>query len=86
MNRVTSDEIRDFVNGRHIDAARVARQATVTIRAGDVHTEMGLRDQMPHVCSAIGANKFQTAYRVRLLRSEGPHNGANKRFTFEILP
>lgn len=86
MNRATSDQIREFVNRKYIEAARIAGQETVTVRAGDVHSEMGLRNQMPHVCSAIGANKFQTQHRVRLLRSEGPHNGANKQFTFQILP
>lgn len=83
-SQVTSDQIREFVNETYIRPARSAGQTTVTIRAGDVHSQMGLKERMPQVCGAIGADKFQTEYRVTLLSQDGPHNGANKRFTFQV--
>jgi hypothetical protein len=58
----------------------------VSIRAGDVHTAMKLKDRMPAVATALGAKTFETAYRVRCLGRPGPHNGANLTFTFEVEP
>jgi hypothetical protein len=41
---------------------------------------------MPQVCGALGANVFAETYRVRLLHRDGPQNGPNLVFTFEVLP
>ncbi len=83
---VTSDEIRQFVRDAYIDPARKAGQREIDVRAGEVHSRMHLKSAMPHVCSAIGAIKFLAYARVMLLRREGPQNGGNMVFTFEVLP
>jgi hypothetical protein len=49
-----------------------------------VHNRMGLVDDMPAVCSAIGSLIFRKKYHVRLINREGPTNGANVFFTFSI--
>lgn len=79
-----SDDIREFVYERYIKTARESGQITITVRAGDVHKQMGLKNRLPAVCSAIGTQKFQDEYKVKLLKREGPSNGANMFFTFEV--
>lgn len=74
-----ADEIRRFVFREYIEPARLRGEHEVTIRAGDVHDRMGLVSRMPAVCGAIGADKFQDEYRVRLINRKGPNNGANAR-------
>ena len=80
-----ADEIRDFVQQNYIEPARRRGEHEITIRAGEVHSAMKLVDRMPAVCGALGANTFQKECRVRLVKREGPHQGANLRLTFELL-
>jgi len=79
-----ADEIREYANKHYIEPARAEGRREVTIRAGDVHNRMGLVDDMPAVCSAIGSLIFRKKYHVRLINREGPTNGANVFFTFSI--
>jgi hypothetical protein len=83
---VTSEDIRRFVRDQYIVPARAAGKLDVVVRAGDVHSQMKLTSKMPHVVSAIGANKFQPYARVKLLKRDGPQNGANLFFTLGVLP
>lgn len=80
-----ADRIRDYANRVYVEPARAQGQREVTIRAGDVHKQMRLSDQMPAVCGALGSNKFQEEYRVRRVSVDGPLNGPNCQLTFEIL-
>ena len=82
MNR--ADDIRDFAFKKFIEPARKQGKRTVTIRAGDVHKDMGLYDRMPAVCSALGTKKFENQFNIKRLKIEGPIHGANALFTFEI--
>ncbi len=79
-----ADDIRDFAFKKFIVPARKQGMRTVTIRAGDVHKDMGLYDRMPAVCSALGSKKFENQFNVNRLKMEGPLHGANALFTFEI--
>lgn len=83
---ITSDDIRRFVRDQYSNPARAAGRSEVVVRAGDLHSAMKLISQMPHVVSAIGANKFELYARVKSLGREGPQNGANLFFTFRVLP
>jgi 5-methylcytosine-specific restriction protein B len=80
-----ADEIRDFAYKRYIQPAGQRGERQVTIRAGDVHKEMELTDRVPAVCGALGTEKFQRMCNVRLINREGPTQGANVYFTFELL-
>lgn len=80
-----ADEIREFVLVAHIKPARRRGDATVVVRAGDVHEALGLKDRMPSVCGALDAAKFQEMAGVRLVNREGPPQGANVFFTFELM-
>jgi hypothetical protein len=47
---------------------------------------MRYRNRLPLVCAALGASLFQDQARVRRLGIDGPMNGANTVFRFEVLP
>jgi 5-methylcytosine-specific restriction protein B len=80
-----ADEIRGHVIRNHFEPARAARKAEITLRAGDVHKELLLVDRMPAVCSVLGSNRLEREARVKRLKIEGPHDGANALFTYEVL-
>lgn len=80
-----ADEIRAFAYERCLKTAREGGIKTVTVRAGDVHDEMGLKDKIPSVCGALGTKKFLKQYNLRLVKREGPSCSANVYFTYEIL-
>jgi len=84
MKTILADQIRDFAFRRYIEPARKQGQKTVTIRAGDVHSEMRLGQRMPAVCGALGTDKFQAEYQVELIDRKGPNQGANVFFTFKV--
>jgi len=79
-----ADRIREYVFLTHIQPARGEGQGEVTIRAGDIHRDMQLRNAMPAVCAAIDSRKFHKLADVALLRREGPARGANVYFTFRL--
>lgn len=66
-----ADLIREYVFINYIEPARKSGKGEVVIRAGDVHSEMKLRDSMPAIVSAIGSNKFLSLANVELLQREG---------------
>ncbi len=69
---------------QYIEPAREAGQPNVTIRAGDVHDAMGLANQMPAVCGALGTDLFLDLARVQRVGRSGPANGANAQFEFKL--
>lgn len=80
-----ADRIRAHVGRACICPARDAGRKEITIRAGDVHSRMGLVGRMPAVCGALRSRKLEEAFGVRLLRQTGPYQGANARYEFGIL-
>jgi hypothetical protein len=81
-----ADRIRAFVIARYIEPARGPASSKVSIRAGDVHRELGLNNAMPAVCSALGSNKFVLQSGATPISRSGPSNGANAFFEFEVTP
>ena len=49
----TADAIREHVHSHHIQPARTAGNATISITAGQIHSEMKLKDRMSAVCAAF---------------------------------
>ena len=58
-DEVQADRIRKHLIANHIEPAKRRSDATVTIRAGDVHKELGLSNQLPNVCQAIEGKKLR---------------------------
>lgn len=81
-----ADQIRQHVNTAFFEPARKAGKASVHIVAGDVHSDLGLKNRMPAVCSAIDARKLQDEYRVFLIKRKGPPQSSTVSWDFELLP
>ena len=77
-----ADRIREFTLRTFIRPALKSGKSEVTIRAGDIHATMPLRDRMPAVCSALESKKFQEMCGLELTQRRGPHRGANVYLTF----
>ena len=82
---ILADRIRAHVGLAYIRPARVNGRKEITIRAGDVHTDLGFVSRMPAVCGALDTRKFQEEFGVELVERTGPHQGANVYFRFRIL-
>jgi len=80
-----SDKTRLYCREKYIIPARAKGQKEVTIRSGDVHRELNFTNRLPLVCSALGSKKFESMARVKRKSIEGPTNGANTEFTFQIF-
>jgi 5-methylcytosine-specific restriction protein B len=80
-----ADDVRAYTKKNYIDLARSANEKTVSIRSGDVHAALEYKNRYPLVCSAIGSNKFEELCRIKRISIEGPINGVNTIFTFELL-
>jgi 5-methylcytosine-specific restriction enzyme B len=80
-----SDKTRVYCRDNYIIPARVRGQKEVTIRSGDIHRELNFVNRLPLVCSALGSKKFDDLAGVKRKSIEGPTNGANTEFTFQIL-
>jgi 5-methylcytosine-specific restriction enzyme B len=81
-----ADDVRCHCGKKYVEPARARGNRLIEIRAGDVHRDMGFKNRLPLVCSAIGATVFEETQRIRRVAIEGPLNGANTLFRFEILP
>lgn len=79
-----ADEIRAVVNRDWIEPARKAGKREATVRSGDVHSQMGLKNLMPAVCGAVDAKKFADTYGVKLISRTGPPQGATVEWVFAI--
>ena len=79
-----SDQVRNYVLLNYITPARKRGDATVSIRAGDIHRELNFRNRLPLVCAALGAHVFEEMANVERMSITGPVNGANAIFTFKI--
>jgi len=81
-----TDEIRTYVFEKYIVPARKRGDKEITIRAGDIHKEMGLVSRMPAVCSAL-KSKIDKMYNIEIVRKDSPPSGygANVYVTYKIL-
>ena len=80
-----ADDVRNYCRKTYVDVARAKGEKTVSMRSGDVHAALGYKNRYPLVCSAIGSNKFEGMCRVKRISVEGPLNGVNTVFTFELM-
>lgn len=82
--RSEADRIRLFTFATVIAPAREAGQDTVTVRAGDIHKEVGLKNRYASVVNALRAKKFAALADVTIIRQEGARVGASTEFTFAL--
>ena len=80
------DDIRQFVRENNIEPARKKGLKQVTIRAGDVHTNMGLASRVPAVCVAL-ETKIDEMCGLKLLHTKSTPSGrgSNSYYTYRLL-
>ena len=81
-----ADVVRAHCGTKIVEPARAAGRKEIEIRAGNIHGDLGYKNRLPLVCAALGALIFEEKYRVRRTAIEGPLNGSNTVFKFQVLP
>ena len=79
-----TDQVRQYVRDYLVEPARREGRSLVKVRAGDIHSAMGLQQRMPLVCSALDADKFLVYARVRLLERTGPKQSSTSEWVFGL--
>jgi len=80
----TADRIRLYAIENYINPARKRNEKAVSIRSGDIHSEMKLHGNHANVCQALRGEAFQSLADVKLLSESGPRMGGNTYFRYKI--
>ena len=81
-----AERIRRYALDQYVEPARLAQERTVTIRAGDLHRELGLTSRVPPVCSALASTLFQRLAGVTLTERSGPRQSTTTQFRYRVEP
>ncbi len=79
-----SDRVRDHVKRNYIDPAKKAGKKTLSVRAGDIHKELGFSRRIPVVCSALRSRKLSKRCGTELTYIGGPNNSTTTTFTYRL--
>ena len=79
-----SDRVRDHVKRKYVDPAKKAGKKSLSIRAGDIHRELGFIRRIPVVCSALRSRKFQKNCNIKLAYVDGHNNTTTAKFTYRL--
>ena len=79
-----SDRVREHVKRKHIDPAKKAGKKSVSLRAGDIHRELGFTRRIPVVCSALRSRKLQKNCNIKLSYIDGHNNTTTATFTYRL--
>jgi hypothetical protein len=80
-----SDRVRDYVKRIYITPAKKNGKETLSIRAGDIHKELGFSRRIPVVCSALRSRKFLKNCDIKLTYVDGPNNSTTTTFTYQLI-
>lgn len=73
--------IREYLRSRYIEPARQRRETLVTVRAGDIHRELGLRNRVPNVCQVMESRLLEKEAGVKVRSRQGPPSGRGTTLT-----
>jgi hypothetical protein len=76
-----ADNVRLYIYQNYLKPSKLKGQNKITLVAGDVHTEMGLKSEMPTVCSAM-KTRIDRLYDVEILDIK-PQSGNNSKLTIK---
>jgi hypothetical protein len=79
-----SDRVRDHVKRNYIDPAKKAGKKTLSVRAGDIHKELGFSRRIPVVCSVLRSRKLSKHCGIELTYIGGPNNSTTTTFTYQL--
>ena len=77
-----ADAIRQYAMANHVMPWRESKADVLTIRAGDLEREMGLRNATPNVCSALEGRKFLALANLALVRRDGPRRSTTTTYHY----
>jgi|SRR5580658_477141 hypothetical protein len=82
-----SEQVQHYFQSNYVIPARERGQATVQVKAGEIHSKLGWTRRVPLVCAALSSQKLQRKTGVRLKTKEGPPSGQSPTvvFHYEIL-
>ena len=73
-----------YLKRKHVDPAKKAGKESLSIRAGDIHRELGFLRRIPVVCSALRSRKFQKKCEIKLSYIDGLNNTTSTTFTYRL--
>ena len=79
-----SEQVRDYVKRKYVDPAKKAGKKSLSLRAGDIHRELGFTRRIPVVCSALRSRKFQKKCDIKLSYIDGHNNTTAATFTYRL--
>lgn len=79
-----SDLVRQYAKKQYIDTTRDEGKDKVSIRAGNVHNELGFSQRLPLVCAALRSKKFLELCNIDLVKVIGPKNSTTTIFMYKI--
>jgi hypothetical protein len=79
-----SDRVREYVKRKYINPAKKDGKETLSIRAGDIHKELGFSRRIPVVCSALRSRKFLKNCDIELAYIGEPNNSTTTTFTYRL--
>lgn len=82
-----SEQVQHYFQSNYVIPARERGQATLQVKAGEIHSKLGWTRRVPLVCAALSSQKLQRKTGVRLKTKEGPPSGQSPTvvFHYEIL-
>ncbi len=84
MAATVADLIREHILKNHIQPARERGDRTISVTAGQIHSELRMKNRLPAVCSAIGSLKFEDDCRVKVMPVAVPLNSSTTTFTIQV--
>ena len=81
-----ADKIRLHSRKRYVLSARNRGDKRFSIQVGDVVRDLGLRDRVPAVCSALKTSKFLKENNLRVVETIAPKSGQSTTvvYTYEF--
>lgn len=80
-----ADRIRLCALNYFVEPARELAASEVSIHASDVATALGLKNDFPNICQALGREKFQKLADVPPPNVTGPNPSSTTVFTFTLI-
>jgi hypothetical protein len=73
--------IREYIRTHYLEPARQRHETLVTLRAGDIHRELGLRNRVPNVCQVMESKLLEKEAGVKVSSKQGPPSGRGTTLT-----
>lgn len=82
MSDTHADRVRNYAREHYVEPARVRKESSVRIVAGEVHKAVHLTNRVPLVCQALKSHKFLDENGLILEKWEGPPSGMSNTVAF----